>query len=91
MKDMLTDIINAVKANGGIAYIDDPEQVEWLKSADNRRALIGCGNDPAWRETAWVSGYGVRSGRIRGELLVHRNSMTIEEIADFVEKNRKNS
>ena len=94
MKDMLTDIINAVKANGGISYINDPEQVEWIKSADNRKSLILCGSEPGCRKengmTSYVSGYVVRTGRSRGELLVHRNSMTIAEVAEFVEKNRIN-
>ena len=69
--DYATEISRLIDANG-IAYIDKPEWVGWIKKPENRRAFL-------------QGGYIVRSGRSPAELLIHKNTLTTEQIAKYIE------
>ena len=69
-----SDIIRAVDAANGITYITTPEWVAWLRKAEPRKAIT-------------QSGYMVRSGRSRDELLVLSQKITTVQVAEFIAKN----
>ena len=67
-----SDIIRAVDDANGITYISEPNWVAWLRKAEPRKAIT-------------QSGYMVRSGRNRDELLVLSQKITTAQVAEFIE------
>lgn len=71
----LTEIRHLVDAASDKAvYIDDEDMIAWVKNPQNRMELV-------------KQGYIVRAGRKSGELLVHANTLSNEEIKAFVTHN----
>lgn len=71
----LTEIRHLVDSSPDKAvYIDDEDMIAWVKNPQNRMELV-------------QQGYVVRAGRKSGELLIHSDTLSTEEIKAFVTHN----